>query len=84
MMVRMAAAAPSQPEEDSLLSPITAAADRSESTTLLVSEGSGRSASRASQAFEDGARPPPLARVIRIANREAPKTAESRESRGAL
>jgi hypothetical protein len=84
-MARMAA--PSQ--EDSLLSPIAAAADRSESTTLLVSEGSGRSASRASQAFEDGARPPPLARVVRIANRrranrEAPKTAESRESRGAL
>jgi hypothetical protein len=28
-------------QEDSFLSPITAAADRSESTTLLVSEGSG-------------------------------------------
>ena len=47
-------------QEDSLLSQITAAADRSESTTLLVSEGSGLPRVL-QQAFEDGAGPPPLA-----------------------
>jgi hypothetical protein len=48
-----------------LLSPITAAADRSESTTLLVSEGSGLP--RALQpAFDDGARPPPLALLAQV------------------
>ncbi len=46
-------------QEDSLLSPITAAADRSESTTLFVtvSEGSGLP-QVLQQAFDDGARPP--------------------------
>jgi hypothetical protein len=48
-------------QEDSLLSPITAAADRSESTTLLVSEVSGLpQVLQHWQAFEpeDGACPP--------------------------
>ncbi len=43
---------------NSLLSPITAAADRSETTTMLVSEGSGLPRIL-QQAFDDGARPPP-------------------------
>ncbi len=48
-------------QEDSLLSPITAAADSSESTTRLVSEGSGLPR-MLQEAFDDGARrPPPLA-----------------------
>jgi hypothetical protein len=46
-------------QEDSLLSPITAAGDRSESTTILVSERSGLPRVL-QQAFDDGARPPPL------------------------
>ncbi len=71
-----------QAQEDSLFSPITAAADRSESTTLLVSEGSGlpRALPSPSQpAFDDGARPPPLAllaqvleSMTRIAGQEIP------------
>ena len=52
-------------QEDSLLSPITAVADRSESTTLLVSEGSGLPRVL-QQAFEDGARPPPLALLAQV------------------
>jgi hypothetical protein len=52
-------------QEDSLLSPITAAADRSESTTLLVGEGSGLPRVL-QQAFEDGARPPPLALLAQV------------------
>ncbi len=64
-------------QDDSLLSPITAAADRSESTTLLVSDSEVLRAEPSEsglpvrpqaledrvlqQAFEDGARPPPLA-----------------------
>ncbi len=52
-------------QEDSLHSPITAAADRSESTTLLESEGSGLP--RALQPnFDDGARPPPLALLAQV------------------
>jgi hypothetical protein len=54
-------------QEGSLLSRpmITAAADHSESTTLLVSEGSGLP--RALQpAFDDGARPPPLALLAQV------------------
>ncbi len=45
-------------QEDSLppSNPITAAADRSESTTLLVSKGSGLPGVL-QQAFHDGARP---------------------------
>jgi len=52
-------------QEDSLLSPITAVADRSESTTLLVSEGSCLPRVL-QQAFEDGARPPPLALLAQV------------------
>ncbi len=50
-----------------LLSPIrvTAAADRSESTTLLVSEGSGLPQAL-QPAFDDGARPPPLALLAQV------------------
>ena len=51
--------------EDSLLSPITATADRSESTTILVSEGSGLPRVL-HQAFDDGARPPPLALLAQV------------------
>ena len=46
-------------QADSLLSPITTAADRSDSTTMLVSEGSGLPRIL-HQAFNDGARPPPF------------------------
>jgi len=46
-----------------LLSPITAAADRSDSTTIWVSEGSGLPRVL-QQAFDDGARPPPLALAL--------------------
>ncbi len=61
-----------QEDHDSLPtgSPITAAAlaDRSESTTLLVSEGPGSCLPRVlQQAFEDGgARPPPLALLAQV------------------
>jgi hypothetical protein len=50
-----------------LLSPITAAqaADRSEPTTFLVSEGSGLPRVL-QQAFEDGARPAPLALLAQV------------------
>jgi hypothetical protein len=48
-----------QEDSSGLLSPITAAADRSESTPLLVSESSGLPRVL-QQAFEDGARPPPF------------------------
>jgi hypothetical protein len=47
------------------LSPITAAADLSESTTLLVSEGSCLPRVL-QQAFDDGARPPPLALLAQV------------------
>ena len=47
-------------QANSLLSPITAAADRSEKKTMLVSEGSGLPRIL-QQAFDDGTRPPPLA-----------------------
>ena len=50
---------------NSLLSPITAAADRSESTTMLVSEGSGLPRIL-QQAFDDGTRPPPLALLAQV------------------
>jgi hypothetical protein len=48
-----------------LLSPIPAAADRSESTTMLVSEGSGLPRIL-QQAFDDGTRPPPLALLAQV------------------
>ncbi len=52
-------------QADGLLSLITAAADRSDSTTLLVSEGSGFPLIL-QQAFDDGARPPPLALLAQV------------------
>ncbi len=65
-------------QEDSLLSlsPITAAADRSESTTLLVSEGFGLP-QVLQEAFDEGASsPPPLALLAQalhsIAGHEIP------------
>ena len=59
-----------------MLSPITAAADRSQSTTLLVREGSGLPRVL-QEAFDDGARrPPPLALLAQashsIAGHEIP------------
>ena len=62
-------------QADSLLSPITTAADRSDSTTMLVSEGSDLPRIL-HQAFNDGARPPPLALLAQalqsIAGHEIP------------
>jgi hypothetical protein len=52
-------------QADSLLSPITTAADRSDSTTMLVSEGSDLPRIL-HQAFHDGARPPPLALLAQV------------------
>jgi hypothetical protein len=52
-------------QADSLLSPITTAADRSDSTTMLVSEGSDLPRIL-QQAFNDGARPPPLALLAQV------------------
>ena len=52
-------------QADSLLSPITTAADRSDSTTMLVSEGSDLPRIL-HQAFNDGARPPPLALLAQV------------------
>jgi hypothetical protein len=54
-------------QEDSLLSPITAVADSSETTTLLVSKGSGLPRAL-QQAFDDGACPPPLALLAFMAS----------------
>jgi hypothetical protein len=52
---------------DSLLSPITASADRSGSTTILVSEGSGLPQLQVlQQDFEDCARPAPLALLAQV------------------
>ncbi len=50
---------------DSLLSQITAAADHSESTTLLVSEGSGLPRVL-QQALDDCTSPPPLALLAQV------------------
>ncbi len=52
-------------QEDSLLSPITAAADLSDSTTMLVSEGAGLP-QILQQAFDNGACPPPLALLAQV------------------
>ena len=52
-------------QANSLLSPITTAADRSDSTTMLVSEGSDLPRIL-HQAFNDGARLPPWALLAQV------------------